>query len=98
MKSTFAVVLLLGIVSTVALAQTYPKNLDHVNIETVLSNDRVLTNYIKCLLDKGACTREGRDLKSKYLLFFQPELTSSITSAIKSCLVVRLIGSSMQLF
>lgn len=68
MKSTFVMVLLLGIVSSVVMAQTYPKNYDQVNIETVLNNDRVLTNYIKCLLEKGACTREGRELKSKYLL------------------------------
>lgn len=67
MKSTFVMVLLLGVVSTVVLAQNYPNKFDQVNIETVLQNDRVLTNYIKCLLDKGACTREGRDLKSKYL-------------------------------
>lgn len=65
MKLTFKMVLLLGIISTVALAQHFPNKFDQVNIETVLSNDRVLTNYIKCLLDKGACTREGRELKSK---------------------------------
>lgn len=64
-STTFAMVLLLGVVCTAVLAQNYPNKFDNVNIETVLSNDRVLTNYIKCLLDKGACTREGRDLKSK---------------------------------
>ncbi|XP_031618373.1 ejaculatory bulb-specific protein 3-like [Contarinia nasturtii] len=62
MKSTFAMVLLLGIVCMV-LAEKYPAKYDQVNIDNVLSNDRVLTNYIKCLLDKGACTREGRELK-----------------------------------
>lgn len=60
-------VLLFGIVSTLVLAQHYPNKFDQINIETVLSNDRVLTNYIKCLLDKGACTREGRELKSIYI-------------------------------
>lgn len=68
MKSTLVAVLLLGVLSTVVLAQNYPNKFDNVNIETVLSNDRVLSNYIKCLLDKGACTREGRDLKSKCYL------------------------------
>lgn len=63
-----SMVLLLSILSTLALAQHFPNKFDQVNIETVLSNDRVLTNYIRCLLDKGACTREGRELKSKYLL------------------------------
>lgn len=47
------------------MAEKYPAKYDQVNIDTVLSNDRVLTNYIKCLLEKGACTREGRELKSK---------------------------------
>lgn len=69
MKSTFAMVLLLGIICTVVMAQKYPVKFDQVNIETVLSNDRVLSNYIKCLLDKGACTREGRELKSKCPVF-----------------------------
>lgn len=64
MKSTFVMVLLLGILCIV-MAEKYPVKYDNVNIETVLSNDRVLSNYIKCLLDKGACTREGRELKSK---------------------------------
>lgn len=66
MKSTFVMVLLLGIVCTMVMAQKYPAKYDQVNIDNVLSNDRVLTNYIKCLLGNGACTREGRELKSKY--------------------------------
>lgn len=64
MKSTVAMVLLLGIVCVV-MAQKYPNKFDNVNIDSVLNNDRVLSNYIKCLLDKGACTHEGRELKSK---------------------------------
>lgn len=67
MKSTFAMVLLLGIVCMIMADShnKYPAKYDQVNIDNVLSNDRVLTNYIKCLLEKGACTREGRELKSK---------------------------------
>lgn len=64
MKSTVAMVLLLGIVCVV-MAQKYPNKFDNVNIDSVLNNDRVLSNYIKCLLEKGACTHEGRELKSK---------------------------------
>lgn len=65
MKNTFAMVLLLGLIA-ICLSQKAPARLDNINIESVLSNDRVLTNYIKCLLDQGACTREGRDLKRKF--------------------------------
>lgn len=67
MKTTFAMVLLLGIICTVVLAQKNPINISGDKIDNVLRNDRILTNYIKCLLDKGACTREGRELKSKWL-------------------------------
>lgn len=64
MKSSIAMIALLGMIA-VAVSQKVSPRLDNVNIEAVLSNDRVLTNYIKCLLDQGACTREGRDLKRK---------------------------------
>lgn len=71
MKSTVAlsfVVLALScccICLVSAAAQKYEPKYDNVSIESVLSNDRVLTNYIKCLLDKGPCTKEGRELKRK---------------------------------
>lgn len=55
------------------IASAYPQNIpnkyDNVNIDAILSNDRVVNNYIKCLLDKGSCTQEGRDLKSKFYCF-----------------------------
>lgn len=48
-----------------AFAQAqYDSKFDGVNIDEILKNDRVLNNYLKCLLDKGPCTREGRELKS----------------------------------
>ena len=36
---------------------------DNVDIEEVLKNDRLLSNYINCLLEKGSCTDDGRELK-----------------------------------
>ncbi|CAH0401167.1 unnamed protein product [Chilo suppressalis] len=48
------------------LAQTksYTNKYDTVNLDQVLSNRRLLHAYIKCTLDKGKCTSEGRELKS----------------------------------
>lgn len=60
------IVMLAVLVAAVAAAEKYEPKYDNVSIESVLSNDRVLTNYIKCLLDKGACTKEGRELKRTY--------------------------------
>lgn len=64
MNSITIIVLTLLVCATVA--QDNKKKYENVNIETILSNDRVITNYINCLLGKGACTREGRELKSKF--------------------------------
>lgn len=51
----------------IALAQQrqYTNQFDNINVDQVLGNDRILTSYIKCLLEKGPCTREGRELKRK---------------------------------
>lgn len=56
------------VVITIAVsnaAETYTSRFDNVNVDQILSNDRILNNYIKCLLEKGPCTQEGRELKSK---------------------------------
>uniref|UniRef100_A0A8D9F7K2 Ejaculatory bulb-specific protein 3 n=1 Tax=Cacopsylla melanoneura TaxID=428564 RepID=A0A8D9F7K2_9HEMI len=42
---------------------TYTNKYDNFDVDKVLSNDRILTNYIKCLMDEGSCTNEGRELK-----------------------------------
>lgn len=64
MTDTFIKVLLIGIVS-LAVAQKHPSPSTTMNIDTVLSNKFVVTNYIKCLLDTGKCTSDGRNLKGK---------------------------------
>lgn len=54
-----------GIIS--AQKSAYTTKYDNVDVDSILSNKRVLDNYIKCLMDKGACTPEGRELKSELL-------------------------------
>lgn len=44
-------------------ADFYTNKFDNVNIDNILSNNRLLTNYINCLLDKGRCTEDGKTLK-----------------------------------
>lgn len=65
MKTTFACLLVAVCFALVAAQKTYTSKFDNVDVDSVLSNNRILTNYIKCLMDKGACTPEGRELKSK---------------------------------
>lgn len=60
--------LLVSLVSLVALAvanEKYTGKYDDVNVDKILQNNRVLTNYIRCLMDEGPCTAEGRELRSK---------------------------------
>ncbi|XP_028173942.1 allergen Tha p 1-like [Ostrinia nubilalis] len=47
-----------------ARAQVYTDRYDTVNLDDVLANKRLTVAYIKCMLDKGGCTSEGRELKS----------------------------------
>lgn len=43
----------------------YPTKYDGLDVDKILSNDRILTSYIKCILGEGSCTTEGRELKSE---------------------------------
>lgn len=45
----------------------YTTKFDSVNIEQILKNERLLKNYMDCLMERGACTPDGSELKSKFL-------------------------------
>ncbi|NP_001298144.1 ejaculatory bulb-specific protein 3 precursor [Stomoxys calcitrans] len=65
MKTTLVCLLVAGVCLGLAAAsdKMYTNKYDNVDVENVLSNNRILTNYIKCLMEKGSCTPEGRELK-----------------------------------
>ena len=66
MKTTFACLLVAVCLAMVASQKTYTNKFDNVDVDGVLGNNRILTNYIKCLMEKGPCTPEGRELKSEF--------------------------------
>nr|AKI84384.1 CSP1 [Holotrichia parallela] len=41
----------------------YTTKYDNVDIDAVISNERLLQNYIKCLLDLVVCSEDGSELK-----------------------------------
>ncbi|MCQ9140773.1 A10/OS-D family protein, partial [Bacillus amyloliquefaciens] len=45
-------------------SSTYTDKYDNINIDEILSNKRLLTPYIKCMLDEIKCSTEGKELKS----------------------------------
>jgi len=59
------VVLVASLVCFTLAEEKYTTKFDNFDVDKVLNNDRILTSYIKCLLDQGNCTNEGRELKSK---------------------------------
>lgn len=61
----FFVLLLMSLAVALAAKEKYSTKYDNVDVDRILSNDRILNNYIKCMLDEGPCTAEGRELKSK---------------------------------
>lgn len=42
------------------------QRLETIDVDKILGNNRILTNYIRCFLNEGACSPEARDFKSKY--------------------------------
>jgi hypothetical protein len=46
--------------------EKYTTKYDNINIDEILASDRLVENYVKCLLDKGRCSPEGSELKCKF--------------------------------
>lgn len=42
---------------------------NNLNVDQILSSERLVTNYVECLLSRKPCPPEGKDLKRKFILF-----------------------------
>ncbi|CAH4030432.1 allergen Tha p 1-like [Pieris brassicae] len=60
------IICVLGVLAVTAAlpADHYTDRFDNININDILNNPRLLNAYINCVLDKGKCTSEGKELKS----------------------------------
>lgn len=45
----------------------YSRRYDSIDVDTIFRSQRLLNNYVDCLLDKKSCPPEGKDLKRKKL-------------------------------
>ncbi|XP_068144862.1 ejaculatory bulb-specific protein 3 [Drosophila tropicalis] len=65
MKTSVAILVVLAFAGLAFAApeKQYTNKFDNVNVDDVLGNGRILNNYLKCLMEKGPCTAEGRELK-----------------------------------
>lgn len=46
------------------LSHGYETKYDDVDLDSILKSDRLLSNYVKCLLNEGPCTPDATELKS----------------------------------
>nr|AWW17232.1 chemosensory protein 8 [Riptortus pedestris] len=65
MKLVLALGLVVAAVSALPQAQqgSYTTKYDSVNLDEVLSNERLYKNYFNCLANKGKCTPDAAELK-----------------------------------
>nr|UTN00845.1 chemosensory protein [Semanotus bifasciatus] len=63
------VLVLVAFVALVAAAvgQQYTTKYDNVDLDQIIKSDRLMKNYIDCLMERGNCTPDGQELKSKCL-------------------------------
>lgn len=54
---------------TVRQTASYPTRYDYIDVEAVMSNERILKILFNCVMNRGPCTREGLELKSKLVNF-----------------------------
>nr|AXG21594.1 chemosensory protein 1 [Agrilus mali] len=44
-------------------ASKYTTKYDNIDLDEILKSDRLLGNYVKCLMEEGKCTPDGAELK-----------------------------------
>ncbi|XP_055548418.1 ejaculatory bulb-specific protein 3-like [Wyeomyia smithii] len=59
----FIVVALALVVLVAAQDDKYTTKYDSIDVDEIVNSDRLFNNYFKCLMDEGACTPEGNELK-----------------------------------
>nr|AUF72992.1 chemosensory protein [Anoplophora chinensis] len=46
-----------------ALSEEYTSKYDNIDLDAIMKNERLLKNYIDCLLDRGKCSNDANELK-----------------------------------
>ena len=64
------IILLFCAIALVFAEEKYDSSNDNIDLSEVLSNERLLTSYSKCLINKGPCTPEVKKLKGKKINYF----------------------------
>lgn len=46
--------------------EKYTTKYDNIDLEQILNSDRLLKNYFECVMERGKCTPDGTELRSKF--------------------------------
>lgn len=67
MTSFFILALLATTFTAISTSTTtaYDTKYDNIDLDEVLTNERLLKNYVNCLMGEGPCSPDGQELKSK---------------------------------
>lgn len=63
-------VLLSCVIAAAMTDDKYTDKYDNIDIQEILSNKRLLQAYIDCLMERGKCTPEGKELKGEEFEYF----------------------------
>ncbi|XP_013137235.1 PREDICTED: ejaculatory bulb-specific protein 3-like [Papilio polytes] len=57
-----SLIILLCVVASVW--STYTDKYDNINYKEIMENERLLLAYVDCVMERGKCTPEGKELKA----------------------------------
>lgn len=60
-------VVLSCVVAVAIASDKYTDKYDNIDIQEILDNKRLLQAYVDCLMERGKCTAEGKELKGESL-------------------------------
>lgn len=63
MKEVVTILLLCMFHITLGGEPKYTTKYDNIDLDEIIKSDRLLKNYVNCLLEKGKCTPDGAELK-----------------------------------
>lgn len=82
------------IAAAVIADDKYTNKYDNIDLDEILQNKRLFDAYVNCIMERGKCTAEGKELKGKSLptFFISPLLDISLFLEIICSTLVKRIG------
>lgn len=70
MRFTFVLLFSFVFSGLVSGTEYYSDTYDDIDVDAIINSDRLLNQYVNCILDKSPCTVDGRSLKRKLQFIF----------------------------